>query len=164
MYAGHVAAGLALRGRARDVPVAAFIIGAFVLDVLWIGFSVLHLDRTPWTGWSHSLAMSIVWSSVFAALFWKYEQSAILALWLAVFSHFVLDLIVQGASLYPGAPRSLGIAALVTTHARPVQLVVCIVLILIFVNDERRASALSWRSWAACAVVLALNGRFLFGV
>lgn len=164
MYAGHVAAGLALRGRARDVPVAAFIIGAFVLDVLWIGFSVLHLDRTPWTGWSHSLAMSIVWSSVFAALFWKYGRSAVLALWLAVFSHFVLDLIVQGASLYPGAPRSLGIAALVTTYARPVQLVVCTVLILIFLNDARRASALSWRSWTACPFVLALNGRFLYGV
>jgi hypothetical protein len=164
MYAAHVAAGLALRGRARNAPVAAYIIGAFVLDLLWIGFSVLHLDHTPWTGWSHSLAMAILWSSIFSVLFWKHGWSAVLALWLAVFSHYVLDLIVQGAALYPDAPRSLVIPALATTYARPLQLGLCILLILIFLNDERRASVVTWRSFAACAVVLALNGRFLLGV
>jgi hypothetical protein len=164
MYAGHVAAGLALRGCARNVPVAAFIIGAFVLDLLWISFGVLHLDHTPWTDWSHSLAMAIVWSSIFAVLFWRYGRSAVLALWMAVFSHYVLDLIVQGASLYPDAPRSWVIPALVTTYARPLQLALCIFLILIFLNDERRAGVLTWRSWAVCGAALALNGRFLLGV
>lgn len=164
MYAGHVAAGLALRGRARNVPVAAFIIGAFVLDLLWIGFGVLDLDRTPWSDWSHSLVMAMVWASMFAMLFWKYGRLAVLALWLAVFSHYVLDLFVQGASLYPEAPPNLIISAPVTTYARPLQLGLCILLILIFLEDERRARAITWRSWAACGVVLALNGRFLLGV
>jgi hypothetical protein len=164
VYAGHIAAGLALRGRAREVPVAAFIIGAFVLDLLWITFGALRVDRTPGTDWSHSLVMAIAWASIFAVSFWKYGRRGVLALWIAVFSHFVLDLIVQGAPLYPEAPRNLIIPTLVTTHARLLQLGICIGLILIFLNDERRANALTWRSYAACAVVLALNGRFLLGV
>ena len=164
MYAGHIAAGLALRGRAREVPVAAFIIGAFVLDLLWISFGVLDLDQTPWSDWSHSLVMAIVWASTFALLFWKYGRRGALALWIAVFSHYVLDLIVQGSSVYPDAPHSLLIPVLVSTYARPLQLALCILFILIFLNDERRAKVLTWRSWAACCVVLALNGRFLLGV
>lgn len=164
MYAGHVAAGLALRARARNVPVAAFIIGAFVLDLLWISFDVLRLDTTRSTDWSHSFVMAIVWSSIFAALFCTYGWRAVFALWMAVFSHFVLDLIVQGATLYPHAPRWLFTPALVSTYARPLQLGLCIVCMLIFLNDERRAGALMWRSWTTCGVVLALNGRFLLGV
>ena len=164
MYAGHVAAALALRGRAREIPVTAFIIGAFVLDLLWISFGVLEIDHTPWTDLSHSLVMAILWASIFAMLFWKYGRRGVLALWMAVFSHYVLDLIVQGASLYPNATRSLLIPALVTTYARPLQLGLCILFLLIFLNDERRARVLTWRSWAACSVVLALNARFLLGV
>jgi hypothetical protein len=145
-------------------PVAAFVIGAFVLDLLWIGFDVLGLDHTRWNDWSHSLAMSIVWASSFALLFWKYGRRGVLAVWTAVFSHYALDLSVQGATLYPYAPRSLLIPALVSTYTRPLQLGLCILLLLIFLNDERRAGALTWRSWAVCGVVLALNGRFLLGV
>jgi uncharacterized membrane protein (Fun14 family) len=164
MYAGHFAAGLALRGRARKVPVAAFLIGAFVLDLLWIALGVLHVDRTPWDDWSHSLLMAIVWALAFAALFRRYGRAAFIALWLAVFSHFVLDLIVQGAALYPEAPRSRIVPVLVSSHARLLQLGLSAVLLLLFVNDERKAGALSWRTWAISALVLALNARFILGI
>jgi len=164
MYAGHVAAGLALRGRARTVPVAAFVVGAFVLDLLWIIFGVSHVDHTRWDDWSHSLAMAMVWAAAFAAMFWRYGRVALAALWLAVFSHYILDLIVQGASLYPNQPRGEIIPVLVSTYARPLQLGLCILLLLIFVNDERSAGAMSWRTWSVCGLVLALNARFLLGV
>jgi hypothetical protein len=164
VYAGHVAAGLALRGRARTVPVAVFVIGAFVLDLLWITFGTLHIDRTPWDSWSHSLVMATVWAAAFAALFWRYGRIAFLALWLAVFSHYILDLIVQGASLYPDQPRGEVIPVLVSAYARPLQLGLCILLLLVFVHDERSAGVMSWRIWAVCGLVLALNARFLLGV
>jgi uncharacterized membrane protein (Fun14 family) len=164
MYAGHLAAGLALRGRARNIPVAAFLIGAFLLDLLWIAFGVLWVDHTPRDDWSHSLAMGMVWATAFAVPFWRSGRAALIAMWLAVFSHYVLDLAVQGAALYPNAPPSLLIPALTSDYARPLQLAFCALLMMIFLGDERSAGLLSWRSWVICAGVLALNGRFLLGV
>lgn len=164
MYAGHFAAGLALRGRAPRVPATAMLAGAFLLDFLWILFGVLHLDRTAWDDWSHSLVMSTVWASAFAAFFWRFGTRAFVVVWLAVLSHYVLDLIVQGASLYPNEPMRLLIPILVTHHYRLFQLMVCIVLLAVFVHDERRSSQPAWRAWAVCCLVLALNLRFLLDV
>ena len=164
MYAGHFAAGLALRGRARRVPVMALPFGAFLLDLLWILFGVFHLDNTAWDDWSHSLVMSVVWATAFAALFWRLGRRAFAVAWLAVFSHYVLDLTVQGASLYPNEPRRLLIPTLVANHYRLFQLLVCIVLLAVFLYDERRSFLAAWRVWAVCGLVLALNLRFLLGV
>jgi hypothetical protein len=43
-------------------------------------------------------------------------------IWLAVFSHFVLDLLVQGGTLYPGASL---IKPFIVDRARLFQLAVC---------------------------------------
>jgi membrane-bound metal-dependent hydrolase YbcI (DUF457 family) len=164
MYAGHFAAGLALRGRARRVPVTALLVGAFLLDLLWILFGVFHLDHTAWDDWSHSFVMSVVWAAAFAAFFWRLGRRAFFVLWLAAFSHYLLDLTVQGAALYPNEPMRLLIPILVANHYRLFQLVVCIVLLAVFGYDERRSSLPAWRVWAVCCLVLALNLRFLLGV
>ena len=87
-----------------------------------------------------------------------------MVVWLAVFSHYVLDLIVQGASLYPNEPIRFLIPILVTQHYRLCQFLVCIVLLAIFLNDERRSFMPAWRVWAVCCLVLMLNFRFLSGV
>ena len=159
MFVGHFAAGLAMRGRARQVPVAAYIGGAFVLDFLWIAFGVTGLDPTPWSDWSHSFLMSLVWSTAFAALFARYGTRPMVAVWLIVFSHYVLDLLIQGATLYPFAPRSLLIRVLVTDRAWLLQRVLTAAFLLVFVSDEWRARELSWRTGAACALVVALSFR-----
>ena len=164
MYAGHFAAGLALRGRAPRVPVAALLVGAFLLDFLWILFGVFHLDHTAWDDWSHSLVMSAVWATAFAAFFWRLGTRAFVVVWLAVFSHYVLDLIVQGAALYPNEPMRLLIPILVANHYRWFQLLVCIVLLAVFVYDERPSSLPKWRAWAVCCLVLVLNLRFLLSM
>jgi hypothetical protein len=164
MYAGHFAAGLALRGRARRVPVTALLAGAFLLDFLWILFGVFHLDHTAWDDWSHSLVMSVVWATAFAACFWRLGRRAFFVVWLAVFSHYVLDLTVQGASLYPNEPMRLLIPILVPMHYRLFQLLVCILLLAVFVYDERRSALPAWQVWAVCGLVLAANLRFLLGV
>ncbi len=164
MYAGHFAAGLALRGRAPRVPVWALLSGAFLLDCLWIIFGVLHLDHTEWDDWSHSLVMSVVWATAFAAFFWRLGRKSLVVVWLSVFSHYLLDLIVQGASLYPNEPSRLLIPILVANHYRLFQLLVCIVLLGVFMYDERGSSLRAWRAWAVCGLVLALNLRYLSGL
>ena len=55
--------------------------------------------------------MSALWGILFAAMFWNRGRVAVIALWLAVLSHYVLDLLVQKATLYPGAPQRLMIPA-----------------------------------------------------
>lgn len=162
MFAAHFAAGLALRGRAPRVPLSALLLGAFLLDGLWITFSVLHFDNTLLDDWSHSLVMSICWATAFALLFWRLGGKAVTIVWLAVFSHFVLDWLVQGATLYPNASWSL--APLVVQHYRILQFAICAVLLAVYIKDARRV-ALPWAYVAAvCATVLVLNGRFLLGV
>ena len=164
MYAGHFAAGLALRGRAPRVPITALLVGAFLLDFLWISFGVFQLDHTAWDDWSHSLVMSAVWATGFAAFFWGLGRRAFVVVWLAVFSHYVLDLIVQGASLYPNEPTRLLIPILVTNHYRLFQLLVCILLLAVFMYDERGSALAAWRPSAVCFLVLVLNLRFLLGM
>jgi hypothetical protein len=148
-----------MRGRARQVPVAVYVGGAFLLDFLWVAFGVTGIDPTPWSDWSHSLVMAVIWASALAAMFVKFGRAAIAAVWLIVFSHYVLDLLVQGATLFPYAPQSLLIPILVTTHAWTLQLLLSAAFLVVFVRDEWQAGALSWRTLAACAVVVALCFR-----
>jgi len=162
MFAAHFAAGLALKQRAPRAPLSAMILGAFVLDGVWIVLGTLRVDRTDYDDWSHSLVMSIVWATLFSSLFWKLGRRAVCVLWLAVFSHFLLDLIVQGASVSP--PGLLSTPPLVATHDRLLQLVICIALLTVYTIDARRASIAWPRVLATSAIVMALNGRFLLGV
>lgn len=148
-----------MRGRARQVPVAVYVGGAFLLDFLWVAFAVTGIDPTPWSDWSHSLGMAVIWATAFAAMFVKFGRAAIVAVWLIVFSHYVLDLLIQGATLFPYAPQGLLIPVLVIRHAWALQLLLSAVFLVIFVRDEWKAGALSWRTLAACAVVLALSLR-----
>lgn len=159
MFVGHFAAGLAMRGRARQVPVAVYIGGAFLLDIFWVAFAVTGLDQTPWSDWSHSLVMALVWSTAFAAMFVKCGRTALIAVWLIVFSHYWLDLLIQGASLYPDEPNSPAIPILFTTWSWALQRLLIAVFLAVFVRDEWKAGALSWRTLAACALVVALSFR-----
>ena len=159
MFVAHFAAGLAMRGRARQVPVAVYVGGAFVLDFMWVAFGVTGIDPTPWSDWSHSLLMAIVWSTGFAVLFASFGRRAMAAVWLIVFSHCVLDLLIQGATLFPLAPPDLLVPVLVTHRAWLLQRLLTAAFLLVFVADEWKARAVSWRTGAACALVVALSFR-----
>lgn len=159
MFVGHFAAALAMRGRAPAVPTWAYVGGAFALDFLWIGFGVTGLDSTPWSDWSHSLTMAVVWATLFAATFSRFGRAAFLSVWLVVMSHFVLDLLTQGATLYPLAPDEPQIPVLLTTQAWLVQRLLAAGFLLVFVRDEWRAGTPSWRTLSACAVVVAISFR-----
>lgn len=164
MYAGHFAAGLALRGRAPRVPVTVLLVGAFLLDLLWITFGVSHLDKTDWDDWSHSFVLAIFWATLFAAFFWRWGRRAFAVVWLAVISHYVLDLTVQGATYYPNEPPNWLLQPFVTVHYRWFQAVVCLVLMSVFLYDSRREALPPGRVWAVFVIVMLMNFRFLLGV
>ena len=68
------------------------------------GFSLDHID------WSHSLLSSTVLSVVFGLLFLRFGGKVMLVMGVAVFSHFILDLLMHPAdlALWPGSDVHLG--------------------------------------------------------
>jgi len=122
MYVGHFAAGLAIKSRVPRAPTWGLLIGVGVLDILFGPFLLAGIERahlTPgvspgfsldYIDWSHSLAMSLVWSVLYAVLFLRRGRTVALAMGFAVFSHFILDLVVHPAdmALWPDSAVHLG--------------------------------------------------------
>jgi hypothetical protein len=109
MFAAHFAAGLAIGARARRAPMAALLAGAFLPDVVWIGFAAVGVEPSApsvfFDGWSHSFVSVLVEATVFV-LFFAYKGVRVwLPVWLAVLSHVVLDAIIHPSpiALYPHA-------------------------------------------------------------
>ncbi len=114
MYAGHFAAGLAIKTAEPRVPMAALMGAVFLPDLLWLGFSVTGLETVEpgmwFDGWSHSFASIIVQAVLVGALWWRRDVHIALTLAGAVLSHLVLDLPIHPAPLewYPHASGGLG--------------------------------------------------------
>ncbi len=123
MYAGHFAAGMALKGRVPKAPTWGLLIGIGLLDILFGSFVMLGIERASLTpgespgfsldyiDWSHSLLTALVWSLLFGLLFFRSGRPVALAMGLAVLSHFVLDLVMHppDRALWPGADIQLGL-------------------------------------------------------
>src|ERR1700684_409147 len=96
MYAAHFAAGLAIKSRAPQAPTWALLIGAFVPDFFWIAFGLAGVEPSQgpafFDDWSHSLAMVILGASLFSLFFLRRGLPVVVPIWLAVLSHFLLDL------------------------------------------------------------------------
>jgi membrane-bound metal-dependent hydrolase YbcI (DUF457 family) len=122
MYAGHFAAGLALKAREPRAPTWAVMVGVGLLDLLFPIFVLTGIERvTPTPGvapgmsldfidWSHSLLMSLVWAALFAALLLRRGRAVAAVCAIAVFSHFLLDLPMHPGdlALYPHSAAHLG--------------------------------------------------------
>jgi hypothetical protein len=122
LYVGHFAAGLAIKAREPRAPTWALLLGVGLLDVLFGPFVLAGIERATLTpavspgfsldhiDWSHSLAMSLVWSILFAAAFARYGRTVVAALACAVFSHFLLDLPMHppDLALWPGSDAHVG--------------------------------------------------------
>ncbi len=122
MYVGHFAAGLAIKGRVSKAPTWGLLIGVGLLDILFGPFvlaGIEHVRITPgvspgfsldYIDWSHSLTMSLVWAVLYALAFFRRGRTVALAMGVAVFSHFLLDLVVHPAdmALWPGSSVHLG--------------------------------------------------------
>ena len=122
MYAGHFAAGLALKARVPEAPTWGLLVGVGVLDILFGPFVLAGIERVSATpgvapgfsldhiDWSHSLAMSLVWSLLFGAAFLRRGRLVAVTMAAAVLSHFVLDLAMHPSdlALWPGSSIHLG--------------------------------------------------------
>jgi hypothetical protein len=141
MYAAHFAAGMAIGSHAPRAPTWALLVGAFLPDFLWIGLAAAGVEPTAtpvyFDDWSHSLATVVVWATVFAACF---RGRGAAAVWLAVFSHFLLDAPIhpKPLGLYPYSSLRLGWGTAPRMEYWLVQLAVVVVLAGVYVVGARR--------------------------
>jgi hypothetical protein len=153
MYAPHFAAALAIKGRAREAPLWALLIGAFIPDLLWIALSRIGIEPAQTSNffddWSHSLVSVAILATLFASAFLRRGKPVFIAILLAVFSHFLLD--------FPVHPKRLALAPLTGIYlgwdllawgSRPgwlgaindwwLQAAVLLVLLLVYATAARR--------------------------
>lgn len=94
---GHLAVGMAAKPLAPRVPLVVLLVATWMLDILAIAFSSLGIEGGLERGnpWSHGLFMACCWSVLAGLLaYWVYRGNrAGLVVGLALFSHWVLDLI-----------------------------------------------------------------------
>lgn len=114
MYAGHFAAGLAIKVAEPRAPMAALMGLIFLPDLFWLGFSLGGLELVEpgqwFDGWSHSIASIILQAAIVAMLWRRQGVGVAAALAGAVLSHLVLDLPMHPAPLewYPHAAAGFG--------------------------------------------------------
>jgi membrane-bound metal-dependent hydrolase YbcI (DUF457 family) len=117
MLPGHFAAALALKAKVPKAPNWALLAGVGLLDLLFGAFVFAGWEGSKDNAnfildipWSHSLAMAIIWSTLFAALFYKMGIRVVGVMFIAVFSHWLLDAFVHGPDmpLWPGSSLELG--------------------------------------------------------
>lgn len=126
MFAGHVGAGLAIGRAQRRVNVAWFVAAALLLDAaLWLfvllgweavaipaDFARTHQPEFAFP-WSHGLAAALAWTALAAGAAWtactrwpdaRVRVAVLVAA--AVFSHWLLDLLVHRPELPLGGAAS----------------------------------------------------------
>jgi hypothetical protein len=166
MYAAHFAAGLAIKSRVPKAPTWALLVGAFIPDFIWVVLANRGIEPTDlrvfFDDWSHSLAMTAVWATLFALMFWRRERRVVLAVWMAVFSHFLLDFPVHPKflALYPHSSLHVGIALSGTIGAMKywwVQMCVLAALTPIYAHGARRLGFQTNLIAASCVLLLGLH-------
>jgi hypothetical protein len=168
MYAAHFGAGLAIKSRFGKAPTLGLLTGAFLLDFIWIAMVLLGVEKVGrgafFDDWSHSFAMAIVWSSLFAAMFLRSGKKVIVAMWLAVFSHFLLDLPIhpKDLALYPHSSIHLGLGlwSIGRLNYWLAELVVLVVLMAVYVKGARKTKLPAIKIAGTCVLLLALHARF----
>jgi hypothetical protein len=122
VYAGHFAAGLALKAKEPDAPTWGILLGVGFLDLIFGPLVLLGVERvsvTParspgfsldYIDWSHSLVMALIWAGLFGVMFFRWGRRVVAVMAVAVFSHFVLDLPMHppDMALWPGSGTHLG--------------------------------------------------------
>ena len=121
MFVGHYSVGFAAKSETNKIPLWVLFIAVQFLDYIWatmvlLGIEKLRVIKGFTEGsmldsyshpYSHSLIMAILWSCV-AAIVYKpicrrlgfvYTKSASLVIGVAVFSHWILDLIAHPRDL-----------------------------------------------------------------
>jgi hypothetical protein len=153
------------------------LVGAFLPDLLWIALARLGAEPAQPTNffddWSHSLLSVVVLASLFAMVFWRSDKAVVFGIWLAVFSHFMLDFPVHPSrlALYPLSRIHLG-WDLLAWGSRPgwfgaindwwLQFFVLLILLYVYVKNARTWEMPANLSLASCTLLLGLQLLMLF--
>jgi membrane-bound metal-dependent hydrolase YbcI (DUF457 family) len=127
VFIGHFAVGFGSKRIAPDTPLTWLLVAPSFLDVLWPIFVLTGVERaaidpgntafTPldlaYMPWSHSLVMAVLWSILFALVYfaWRRDRRGALVLAAGVFSHWVLDWITHrpDMAIAPGIDTRVGL-------------------------------------------------------
>jgi hypothetical protein len=110
MFIGHFAVGFASKRFAPRTNLAVLLAAPLLLDILWpffvlFGWEQVRIDpgNTAFTPfefvsypWSHSLAMSMVWASLFAAIYFRLG----LGLWNSIPATMAVELVLFAGGLF----------------------------------------------------------------
>ena len=116
MFVGHYAAGLALKNYERRVSLGVLFLAVQFVDILFFPFVLLGIERInivenftqsthfelEYMPYTHSLIGSVVWAALAYAVFrWVIvkQQGVAVVVALAVFSHWLFDLIMHTPDL-----------------------------------------------------------------
>ena len=118
MFVGHYSVAFACRTERNKIPLWVLFVAVQFLDYIWATLVLLGIEKlrvikgftagsmldSYFHPYSHSLIMAVIWSVV-AALVYRgvcdrhYSGSAPLIIGLAVFSHWILDLVAHPRDL-----------------------------------------------------------------
>lgn len=121
MFVGHYSVAFAARSEKNKIPLWILFIAVQFLDYIWATLVLLGIEKlrvikgftagsmldSYFHPYSHSLIAAIIWSGVAALLYkplctwfgYAYSKSKALIVGLAVFSHWILDLITHPRDL-----------------------------------------------------------------
>ena len=121
MFVGHYSVAFALKNNGNRIPLWVLFVAVQFLDYIWATLVLLGIEKlrvikgftagsmldSYYHPYSHSLIAAILWSTVAGIgykllcrrLGYQYRKSAALIVGLAVFSHWILDLIAHPRDL-----------------------------------------------------------------
>ena len=99
----HLGVGFAAKRFAPKVPVVYLILAAEFIEIMFFAFVLIRIeqmpmpDKPPYSPFSHSLIMGIIWSIVIGVLTFMItkNQKTSLIIGLLVFSHTALDILAS---------------------------------------------------------------------
>lgn len=181
MFIGHFAVGFAAKRMAPRASMGALMAAPLFLDMLWpvfvlMGWEQVRIDPgntrfTPldlyYYPWSHSLLMSMVWATAFAAIYYGITRYGIGAgvIWCAVVSHWVLDWISHRPDmpLYPGSAKyGLGLWNSIA-GTMVVELGMMVAGVWLYVRSTRardRVGRYGFAAYVALLLILYIGDRF----
>jgi hypothetical protein len=183
MFIGHFGVAFGLKRAAPQVKLGTAIVAASFLDVVWpvlvaTGVEAVRIDpgNTAMTPldfvsypYSHSLAMTLVWSVLFAGVYRWRSGSTRDALWLggAVASHWFLDLIVHrpDLQLVPGWDLRVGLGLWNSVAGTlVVEGAIFVAGVWLYFSATRARDRIgTWGTWGLIALLVASYLGALFG-
>jgi len=176
MFIGHFAVAFATKKVAPKASLGTLVIAAAFLDVVWPVLVLLGIERFrivpgftannpfdfTYYPWSHSLLMTLVWSVLFALVYFAAKGDRAGAVWvgMVVASHWVLDFVSHRPDmpLYPGGSQRLGLSlwqSIPATFAvEGLMFAAGIALYAQATKSKDRIGTIAW--WAMVGLLLAL--------